>query len=72
MTQTTTGLERMAAMFAGAKAQNRAAFLPYFPIGYPTYAESLDAIAAMAAEAGFPTPIRPARFSTAPDPERTR
>ena len=35
-------------MFAQAKAQNRAAFLPYFPIGYPTYAESLDAIAAMA------------------------
>jgi tryptophan synthase alpha chain len=40
----------MAAMFAGAKAQKRAAFLPYFPIGYPTHAESLDAIAAMAAE----------------------
>ncbi len=31
-----------------------------------------DRFAAMAAEAGFPTPIRPARFSTAPDPERTR
>jgi tryptophan synthase alpha chain len=40
----------MAAMFAGAKEQKRAAFLPYFPIGYPTYAESLEAIAAMAAE----------------------
>ena len=50
MTQTTTGLESMAAMFTRAKAQNRAAFLPYFPIGYPTCDESLDAIAAMAAE----------------------
>ncbi|HVU14161.1 MAG TPA: tryptophan synthase subunit alpha [Phototrophicaceae bacterium] len=50
MTQTRTGLDKLAAMFAQAKAQPRAAFLPYFPIGYPTYAESLDAIAAMAAE----------------------
>lgn len=40
----------MAAMFEHAKAQNRAAFLPYFPIGYPTYDDSLAAIAAMAAE----------------------
>jgi tryptophan synthase alpha chain len=36
-------------MFETAKSENRAAFLPYFPIGYPTYAESLDAIAGMAA-----------------------
>jgi tryptophan synthase alpha chain len=52
MTQTTmaTGLDRMAAMFAQAKAQNRAAFLPYFPIGYPSYDESIQAIEAMAAE----------------------
>lgn len=50
MTQTKTGLDALAAMFAAAKAQNRAAFLPYFPIGYPTYSDSLDAIAAMAAE----------------------
>ncbi len=50
MTQTKTGLDSIAAMFAEAKAQKRAAFLPYFPIGYPTYADSLDAIAAMAAE----------------------
>ncbi len=48
MTQTKTGIEALAAMFAQAKAQQRAAFLPYFPIGYPTYAESLDAIVAMA------------------------
>ncbi len=50
MTQTTTGIDRMAQMFAQAQAQNRAAFLPYFPIGFPSYQESLDAIAAMAAE----------------------
>ena len=43
-----SGLESIAAMFAAAKAQNRAAFLPYYPIGYPTYDESLDAITAMA------------------------
>ena len=50
MTSTTVlrGLESIAAMFARAKAQNRAAFLPYFPIGYPDYQTSLDAIFAMA------------------------
>ena len=45
-----TGLEAIAAMFAAARAQYRAAFLPYYPIGYPTYADSLAAIEAMAAE----------------------
>jgi tryptophan synthase alpha chain len=35
-------------MFDTAKSQNRAAFLPYFPIGYPTYDESIAAIQAMA------------------------
>src|SRR5215207_2589051 len=45
-----TGLDAIEAMFAHAKEENRAAFLPYFPIGYPTYAESLDAIVGMAAE----------------------
>jgi len=44
------GLEHISAMFARAKQEHRAAFLPYFPIGYPTYAESIEAIAAMAAE----------------------
>lgn len=48
--QTTTGLDALAAMFAAAKAQGRSAFLPYFPIGYPDYETSLDAIAAMAEE----------------------
>jgi tryptophan synthase alpha chain len=44
------GLASVQAMFARAKAANRAAFLPYFPIGYPNYADSIEAIAAMAAE----------------------
>ncbi|MBC8099865.1 MAG: tryptophan synthase subunit alpha [Armatimonadetes bacterium] len=37
-------------MFTTAHAEQRAAFLPYFPIGYPTYADSVAAIAAMASE----------------------
>jgi tryptophan synthase alpha chain len=44
-----TGLDALAAMFARTKAEGRAAFLPYFPIGFPTYADSLDIIEAMAA-----------------------
>lgn len=47
---TTTGLDDLAAMFAHASDQGRAAFLPYFPIGYPTYHDSIAAIEAMAAE----------------------
>jgi tryptophan synthase alpha chain len=43
-----SGIETIAALFAQARAQGRAAFLPYFPIGYPDYAASLDAITAMA------------------------
>ena len=43
------GAAALNAMFARAQAQSRAAFLPYFPIGYPTHAESLAAIAALAA-----------------------
>ncbi|MCA9883525.1 MAG: tryptophan synthase subunit alpha [Anaerolineae bacterium] len=44
----TFGLEAIAEIFQQAKDENRAAFLPYFPIGYPDYDTSLDAIAAMA------------------------
>lgn len=51
VTATQSGVESIRAMFARAQAQNRAAFLPYFPIGYPTYEGSVDSIAAMA-EAG--------------------
>jgi tryptophan synthase alpha chain len=45
----TRGLDSIAAMFAAAKAADRAAFLPYFPIGFPNYAESVETIAALAA-----------------------
>lgn len=52
MSQTTVerGLNALAHMFDAVKAQDRAAFMPYFPIGYPSYDASLDAIEAMAAE----------------------
>lgn len=43
-----SGLAALEAMFERAKAEGRAAFLPYFPIGYPDYEASLDAIQAMA------------------------
>ncbi len=45
------GTAAIDAMFARAKAEQRAAFLPYFCIAYPDYDESLRAIEA-AAEAG--------------------
>lgn len=50
LTRTQQGLAALDEMFNAARAQNRAAFLPYFPIGYPTYDESIDALEAMAAE----------------------
>ncbi len=46
----THGIAAIAAMFARAKTEDRAAFLPYFPIGYPTLDESIEAVAAMAAQ----------------------
>lgn len=49
-TKLESGLAAIESMFARAKEQNRAAFLPYFPIGFPDYETSLDAIAAMAEE----------------------
>lgn len=45
------GKKAIAAMFAATEVEGRAAFLPFFPIGYPTYDESIDAIVAMS-EAG--------------------
>lgn len=42
------GLNALTAMFERAASQDRSAFLPYFPIGFPTYEDSLDAILAMA------------------------
>ena len=52
MTESTTrltGLDAVAAMFTRTASENRAAFLPYYTMGYPTYDDSLDAIAGMAA-----------------------
>ncbi|MCC6904270.1 MAG: tryptophan synthase subunit alpha [Anaerolineae bacterium] len=46
-----SGLAHLSAMFAQAEQAGRAAFLPYFPIGFPDYDASLAAISAMA-EAG--------------------
>jgi len=44
------GIQTIAQMFERAGSARRSAFLPYFPIGYPDYAGSLDAIEAMAGE----------------------
>lgn len=45
-----SGLNAIQEMFQRTKSEQRSAFLPYFPIGYPTYDESIAAIAAMAQE----------------------
>jgi tryptophan synthase alpha chain len=47
LTRTEQGLPAVAAMFARAQAQNRAAFLPFFTIGFPTYEDSLDILTEM-------------------------
>lgn len=47
-TKSLYGTGAIAAMFEKAKQQNRAAFLPYFPIGYPDYDTSIEAIVSMA------------------------
>lgn len=44
------GIAALDALFSRTRAAGRAAFLPYFPIGYPTYDASLEAITAMAEE----------------------
>lgn len=43
-----SGIEAIDAMFARTQAEGRAAFLPYFPVGYPSYDDSLQAIERMA------------------------
>lgn len=48
--RTRGGLDAVRAMFETAKSEGRAAFLPYFPIGFPTYDQSLAVIEAMAGE----------------------
>jgi tryptophan synthase alpha chain len=47
-TMTQSGIESIQAMFARARSEGRAAFLPYYPVGYPDYDASLDAVEAMA------------------------
>lgn len=47
---TQTGIEVIAEMFKRTKAEGRAAFLPYFTVGFPTYDESIDILAAIAQE----------------------
>jgi tryptophan synthase alpha chain len=47
-TQFKNGLKAIEEMLEHAREQKRAAFLPFFPIGYPDYDTSLDAISAMA------------------------
>ncbi len=43
------GRQAVEAIFTRAKAEGRAAFLPYFAVGYPNYEDSLAAIEGMAA-----------------------
>lgn len=47
-TPTRTGVEAIAAMFERTHSEGRAAFLPFYPLGYPTLDESLRAIELMA------------------------
>lgn len=42
------GLDALKSMFEQANSEGRAAFLPYFPIGFPNYDDSIAAIEAMA------------------------
>jgi len=45
------GIQAVAAMFAQTKREGRAAFLPYFPVGYPNYEDSISILQSLA-EAG--------------------
>ncbi len=47
LTRTAQGLAAVEAMFARAKQQNRAAFLPFFTIGFPKYETSLEVLTEM-------------------------
>ncbi|NWF68543.1 MAG: tryptophan synthase subunit alpha [Chloroflexi bacterium] len=46
--RTVQGLAAIAAMFARARNEQRAAFLPFFTVGFPTYETSLDVLTALA------------------------
>ena len=69
------GLQALEAMFAASAAEGRAAFLPYYPVGYPNMARSLDALVAMAQAGvdGFEIgiPLQRPRWRTGP-PYRQR
>jgi tryptophan synthase alpha chain len=41
-----SGVQRIAAVFEGTQAENRAALMPYLPLGYPTPATSLEMVEA--------------------------
>ena len=43
-----TGVERISAVFKQAKAEKRAAFMPYHAMGYPTRERTLEIVAALA------------------------
>ena len=43
-----TGLERIQAVFATAKQEKRAAFMPYHAMGYPDRATTLEVVATLA------------------------
>ncbi len=45
---TKRGLEAINTVFANAKSEGRAAFLPYLPVGYPDYETSLAALEGLA------------------------
>lgn len=45
-----TGLEQVTTAFAAARASDRAALMPYYTLGYPDRATSLDVIVAIAAD----------------------
>lgn len=45
---TTRGLKAIQAVFAQAKQEKRACFIPYYPIGYPDYETSLEVLRTLA------------------------
>src|SRR5690606_39110964 len=47
-TKTYRGLAQVEQAFIQAKAEQRAAFIPYFPVGYPDYRTSVEILADLA------------------------
>ena len=48
MIQSTTGVDRIRAVFDRAKREGRAAFMPYHAMGYPTRDATLDVVETLA------------------------